>query len=186
MKEEWRTIDEYPNYMVSNLGRVKSLNYGKEKILKQAKNHKGYHLITLSKNNIRKQYFVHRLVALHFIPNPNNYPQVNHKDENKQNNCANNLEYCTAEYNNNYGLHNERVAKARQRPILQFSKSGNIILGKYDSAKQVEIELNINRGHICECCKGKLKSCGGSKWMYYDDYINRMNYYFNLALKNVS
>lgn len=202
MKEEWRTIEEYPDYEISSFGRVKSLKFGKEKILKQAIN-KGYFYVGLHKDNKRKNYFVHRLVATAFIPNPDNLPIINHKDENPSNNHLSNLEWCTIVYNINYGLHNERVSKAKkgikqskeliekrvkitQKPILQLSKSGNIILGKFNSVKQAGNELNINRGNISNCLKGKLKSAGKYRWMYYDDYTNRMNKYFDLALKKVS
>ena len=89
MEEIWKIIEGYPNYMVSNKGRVKSLNYHrerKEKIMENKKTKTGYLRITLNKNGKYKTFAVHRLVAEAFIPNPNNLPEVNHKDENKQNN----------------------------------------------------------------------------------------------------
>lgn len=205
--EIWKDIKNYEGlYQVSNMGRVKSLNYHntkEERILKQKKDKYGYYRVVLCRNKIKKDCLVHRLVASAFLPNPNNLPQVNHRDENKQNNCASNLEFCTAKYNANYGTRNERmskaqkgkiipqyqkdiISKAKSIPILQFSKSGNIILRKWDSAVQAEKELNINHSSILRCCKGKLNSAGKYKWMYYEDYINRMNNYFNLALKEVS
>ena len=115
MKEEWKTIEGYENYQVSNLGNVKSLDYnrtGKEKILKPAKNKNGYSMIQLFQNGKGKGFLLHRLVAQAFLPNPNNYPQVNHKDEDKTNNLFSNLEWCTPSYNNNYGTKNERHSKA--------------------------------------------------------------------------
>lgn len=197
MKEIWKEIKDYPNYMVSNMGRVKSLNYhrtDKEKILKQEIIKNGYCRVALCKEGKQKKYLVHCLVCTAFLPNPDNLPQVNHKDENKQNNCASNLEYCNAKYNSNYGTKPERISKALKgkpnivlsKSILQLSKSGNIILRKWDSARQVEKELGINHSNIIQCLKGKYKTCGGYKWMYYEDYVNRMNNYFELALKEVS
>ena len=118
MKEIWLNIEGYSNYMISNYGRVKSLNYrrtGKEKILSLKKDKKGYYYITLSKDGIGRNYKIHRLVAQAFIPNPNNLPQVNHKDENPSNNCVENLEWCTNEYNLNYGKCQEKRIKSRQK-----------------------------------------------------------------------
>ena len=117
--EIWRTpIDKgetYDNYQVSNLGRLMSLNYrntGRAELLKTSKDKCGYLRVGLFKNGKRKMFSVHRLVAETFIPNPNNLPEVNHKDENKENNFVGtpdnnykdgNLEWCTREYNMNYG-----------------------------------------------------------------------------------
>lgn len=164
--EVWKTIEDYPDYMISNLGNVKSLKYGKEKILKQKL--KIYYYVHLSSNGKSKYYAVHRLVATAFLPNPNNYSCVNHKDENKQNNKVDNLEWCTQEYNINYGTRNEKASKALSKPIVQIDKSG-LIIGVYDSTRQIERELNINHSSISQCCNGKLKSCGGFKWEYLEE-----------------
>ena len=112
--EVWRDIQGYEGkYQVSSLGRVKSLkdnngNY-REKIMKFGKNIYGYLLVNLHKNGKMKTFSVHRLVATAFLENPNNLPQVNHKDEDKTNNVVGNLEWCTQKYNLNYG---SRIAKA--------------------------------------------------------------------------
>ena len=112
MKEIFKDIEEYEGlYQISNLGRVKSLKYGKERILKPAKDKKGYLYVCLYKQGKMKIYRVHRLVAQAFIPNPNNLPQVNHKDEDKTNNASSNLEFCDAKYNNNYGNHNKKMGE---------------------------------------------------------------------------
>lgn len=111
MEEEWRDIKGYEGlYQVSNLGRVKSLNYKrtrKEWILKPNTINGGYLQIRLNE----KCYLVHRLVAEAFIPNPNNYPCINHKSEIKTQNNVENLEWCTHKYNANYGTVNERRSK---------------------------------------------------------------------------
>lgn len=115
MLEIWKPIKGYENYMVSSLGNVKSLNYNrteKEQILKPGKDKTGYLFVWLCKEGIRKKCLVHRLVAETFIDNPNNLPCVNHKDENKQNNCLSNLEFCSYKYNSNYGTRNERTSKS--------------------------------------------------------------------------
>ena len=111
--EEWKYIEGYEGlYQVSNYGRVRSLFYRKKnqvQLLKLRKVTKGYLQVALWKNRKRKDFMVHKLVAEAFIPNPNNYPQINHKDEDKTNNCVENLEWCTNEYNHNYGTRNIRA-----------------------------------------------------------------------------
>ena len=118
MEEIWKPINDYPGYEISNLGRVKSYKMDKinGKIMNPYKTTKGYLQIDISldgrarKN--RRHLAIHRLVAIAFLPNPNNYPQVNHKDENKENNCVNNLEWCTNDYNCHYGTKIERCAQS--------------------------------------------------------------------------
>ena len=109
MEEVWKSIFDYPNYQVSNLGRIRSLK--RYKILKQFNRPLGYKGIHLNKFGKAKTFAVHRLVAEAFIPNPNKYPCVNHKDENPSNNCVSNLEWCTYQYNNTYGTTIERKIK---------------------------------------------------------------------------
>ena len=114
--EIWKDIPGYEGlYKVSNLGRIKSLGNGKtrkENILRLTKDKYGYLYITLSENGKLKKFKVHRLVAMAFIPNPNNYTQINHKDENRSNNRVENLEWCTQKYNNNYGNHSKNISNA--------------------------------------------------------------------------
>ena len=116
MKEMWKDIPGYERlYQVSNLGNVRSLNYnrtGEIKLLKQIPDKGGYKTIQLCKNGKPKHCKIHRLVAMAFIPNPNNLPAVNHKDENPSNNNVNNLEWCTIAYNNNYGTKKERLSES--------------------------------------------------------------------------
>lgn len=173
MEEIWKYIDGYPNYMVSNMGRVKSLNYnktGKEKLLKPSKQNCNYLMITLSNNGKRKMFLIHRLVADAFIPNPDNLPQVNHKDEDKTNNCATNLEYCDRKYNINWGTGVKRSAKYRtngkcSKAVLQYDLVGNFIK-EFPSLKEVQRQLGYDTGSISNCCRGKAKTSGGYKWRY--------------------
>ena len=110
--EKWKHIAGYEGlYLVSNLGRVRNA----EKVLKPTLNSKGYERVGLHKNGRLKTVYVHRLVAEAFVPNPEKLPQVNHKDENKRNNHADNLEWCTPLYNNTYGKKNERANETRRK-----------------------------------------------------------------------
>lgn len=115
--EKWLDIANYEGkYQVSNLGNVRAINFhrsGKPKILKLQKNN-GYCSVGLTLNGITKHYLVHRLVGCAFIPNPDNLPQINHKDENKTNNVVDNLEWCTQTYNLHYGTHFERCGQTRK------------------------------------------------------------------------
>ena len=135
MIEIWNDILGYEGlYEVSNWGRIRRNG----KILRPQAARGGYLQVGLSKNGIVKHGKVHRLVASAFIPNPNNYPQVNHKDENKTNNAVDNLEWCDNKYNNNYGTKNEKVST----PVLQFDLQGNFIR-EWPSMQKVEEEMDI-------------------------------------------
>ena len=163
MKEIWKDCKGYEGkYQVSNLGRVWSI--GSQKYLKGSYDKDGYIRVNLTaKNGKVKMERVHRLVALVFLDNPNNYPQVNHKDENKQNNCVDNLEWCDAKYNINYGTRNKRVSKANSIPVYCFE-----LKKIYSCAKEAGKELNIDNSDIGKACKGKLKRAGGYLWEYYN------------------
>lgn len=173
MEEIWRSIG-YDGYEVSNLGRVKSYKYDKEngRIMKPYKDTKGYLQIDLSldgrKRENRVHLQVHRLVAIAFIPNPDNLPQVNHKDEDKTNNCVDNLEWCTNDYNAHYGTHIERAAKGSRNPIYSVDEDGNIehFLGIKEadrilSGKEVGITAPISM-----CLHGKKSTAYGRQWFF--------------------
>ena len=164
-KELCKDIKDYEgHYQVSNLSRVKSIKFGKERILKPVTDRHGYLLVGLWKNNKQKTYKVHRLVAEAFIPNPNNLPQVNHKDENPLNNNVNNLEWCNSKYNCNFGTRIERISKRRSKTVLQYDLEGNFIREWKSSA---ECGRNgFNQGHVAACCQGKLKKHKDSIWRY--------------------
>lgn len=180
IREIWKPVVGWEDcYMVSSLGRVKSVdryvNHRKEgcyqfikgKIRKTKYNNGGYEMVSLQKNGKDKTYLVHRLVAQAFIPNPDNLPEVNHKDENTKNNRLENLEWCDRIYNLHYGTAMQRRAEKESVPIIQFTLDGELIR-KWDSMQAVMKELGINRGNISNACSGRCKSAGNSKWEYYD------------------
>ena len=170
MKEVWKDIRGYEGYyQVSNLGRVKSLQTKKyshikkcaivvmrEKILKPHPDTKKYLLVDLKKDGKRNTQKVHRLVAEAFVPNDNNYPQVNHKDENKQNNCVENLEWCTPQYNLEYGTTRKRIAQGHMKKVIQISATGEII-NKWDSIEETSKALNVCRNSITLWCLHGVK-----------------------------
>lgn len=165
VNEIWKDIKDYPNYMVSNLGRVKSVNYNKtkkEKILKEIKIRNGYLYVNLCKNGKVKKHQVHRLVAQAFMPNPDNKPHIDHINTNRTDNRVENLRWCTNKENMNNPLTIIKISK----PIIQFSKDGEFIK-KWDCISEIQRELVINKGNICQCCKGNLKTAGGYIWRYY-------------------
>ena len=182
--EIWKDIAGYEGlYQVSNLGRVKSLErtvrYGRgyrtipEKILKTNKKKCDYLKLNLWKEGKAKNHRVHRLVAQSFIHNPDNLPEVNHKDENKENNCVDNLEWCTSKYNCNHGTRNQRGVEKRRnhpklsKPVLAINKVSGLIL-QFPSTHEAERKTGIKQQSIVNCCNGKygFKSAGGYIWMY--------------------
>lgn len=154
-KQIWKEIPNYEGkYQVSNTGRVRSLNYGrtgKTKVLKQSTNKGGYKNIVLYKDGKLKGYSVHRLVALAFIPNPLNLPQVNHKDENPSNNAVWNLEWCTPKYNSTYGNRNKKISEANKGKSKHFTEEHKKKISEAMKGKKFTEE---HRKKISEAQKG--------------------------------
>jgi len=165
LSEEWKDIKDYENYEVSDQGRVRNKKTGR--ILKPWKCTSGYLEVYLASNGKHEVKLIHRLVAQSFLSNPNNYPQVNHRDEDKTNNTVDNLEWCTSQYNANYGSRNKKVSESRSIPILQLDLKGNFI-SEYESGVEAERITGIYRQNISRCCSGKYKSAGGYLWKYKD------------------
>lgn len=173
MMEIWKDIKDYEGlYQVSNLGRVKSLNYrhiGKERILKPLKAINGYLFVILYKDGKKDIFRVHRLVAETFIPNPENKPEVNHKSENKTDNRVENIEWIWHKDNCNHGTRNERVSKKLtngklSKPVLQFTLDGEFVR-EWPSTQECGRNGFIYQ-KISLCCRGKQKSHKGYKWKY--------------------
>ena len=174
--EIWKDINGYEGlYMVSNFGRVKSLSrtveyyngrhYYESKILKPTVGNHGYYNVSLCKDKKWKHHLVHRLVAEAFLPNPNGYKQVNHKDENKLNNHVDNLEWCTQQYNLAYGTGKKRMIEKHYHILLQYSLDG-VFVKQWNSAREAERSFGNGKGHISRCCNGKEKQAYGYIWKY--------------------
>lgn len=180
MQEIWKDIPDYEGlYMVSNLGRVKSLpkHYHNEIILKNKNTKDGYFETALRKNNKTKWIRTHRLVAIAFIPNLENKEQVNHKDGNKRNNNVNNLEWCTLQENKEHAIRTglqdfvgEKNPKAKS--VLQFDKDGNFIK-KYNTLRKAMKETGVLENKISMVCNHHRKTAGGYVWKFErgDEYL---------------
>lgn len=157
MEEEWRIIDEFPKYSVSNKGRIKNNKQGN--ILIGGYDRDGYRQVTLSVEEKQYNRRICRLVAKAFIPNPNNYPVVNHKDECKDNDNVNNLEWCTVQYNNNYG----KRFFVRKIPVRCIET--NMIYVSQREASKAMGNINNSSG-ISRACKNPYYTCHGFHWEY--------------------
>lgn len=182
--EEWRSVPGYEGlYEVSNYGRVLSVSHlvntrggtrsTKSIILRAKYNHFGYCTVVLCDNKKRKKIMLHRVVAMAFIPNPTSFPFINHKDENKSNNCVWNLEWCTAKYNTNYGscIERRRLAQmtkhTNDKKVRQLDLDGNEIR-VYHSMSEAAREMGVDKSRLSQCCLHKkyaLTSCG-YKWEF--------------------
>lgn len=167
MEEKWKTIEWNPDYQVSNLGRVKSLKYGKERILKPGKSSNGYLAVNLLKKNKTKSITVHRLVCEAFLQNPYNLSDINHRNEIKTDNRLENLEYCDRRYNVNYGKGNERRSKTlindkkKSKPVMCI-ETGKI----YPSTMEVQRQFGFSQSNICACCRGERKIAYKFHWKW--------------------
>ena len=181
--EEWREVEGFPNYEVSNLGNVRSkdrisVRNGSPSYMKgrplQPRDIDGYKRVVLYRGNrnCHQQFWVHRLVATAFIPNPENLPCINHKDENRSNNRASNLEWCTHKYNSNYGTAIERrvqhqnwesIAEKQATPVEQIASDGRVVK-VWESMIECERQTGMKCSSISKCCSGQLKTYKGFVW----------------------
>ena len=121
--------------------------------------------VGLCNNGEQKMYLVHRLVAKTFIPNPDNLPEVNHRDYNPSNNYVQNLEWCDRKYNCNYGTRIKKISEKCSKPVLQLTKDGEFVR-EWKSATYVERNLGYFHNYISSCCLGKHKSAYGYIWKF--------------------
>lgn len=176
MDEIWKDVLGYEGkYQVSNLGRVKSLerrckskDYTRRvpgKIRAQTLDTYGYPIVSLNLDGKKKTRTIHRLVAEAFIPNPNNYSEINHKDENKQNNAVENLEWCTTQYNSSYGTRVDRIKRAQSIHVIQLDMNGNVI-NEWFGMGEISRRTGYDQGLISRVCNGKRMSAYGYKWEF--------------------
>ena len=183
--ERWLPIKGYEqSYMISSYGRIKAIDRTltfsdgrvrayKSRIIRTHRINQHYYVASLSQNQRRIMKDVHRLVAEAFIPNPNGFKEINHKDENSLNNCIDNLEWCTRKYNNNYGSHNKKVSESimncpsTSKPVVQMKPDGTVIQ-TFPSIREAARSLgDVKRDcNILRACQGINKTCFGYKWSY--------------------
>lgn len=172
-KKIWAIKD---GYLVHRDGSIYKLNWkrtGMMRKIKQSKDKDGYFYFACNRKLIKS----HRFVAECFIPNPQNLPEINHKNEDKTDNRVENLEWCTHKYNNNYGSHNKRVGESiskvlknhpkKSKPVIQYTLDGEFVK-EWCSIREIERVLGYSHGNISSCCLGKQKTAYKSIWRYAD------------------
>ena len=158
--EIWKEIPgSGGKYQISNYGNVYSLINNVQ--LKGVNNGNGYLRVKLNE----RLFYIHRLVAMAFIPNPKCYKEINHKDENKLNNNADNLEWCSHKYNMKFGTRNKRTIDNTKKSVIQYTMSGKYVCS-YNSIVEAAGKMSISKGNIVSVLKGNRKSAGGYKWKY--------------------
>ena len=175
-----KSIKGFDNYTIDKEGNIYSLL--SKRYLKPWQDNKGYLIVELRDNDGKRKFKkVHRLVAETFIPNPNNLPEVNHKDENKQNPNVDNLEWCTSKYNSNYGTRKERLGKSirnscvkKRKAIVQYDLDGNIIR-EYDAIERVK-DYGFHQPNVIAVLKGRRNHTGGYIFKYKEEVINELSY----------
>ena len=162
-KTEWREVKEYSNYEVNQLGEIRHKK--RQKILKPRDNNGGYQYVNFKINGKNTNFAVHRIVANAFIPNPNGYTEVNHKDYNKKNNCVDNLEWVSSSQNKQHSYLKQENKKTRGKAVNQYTKEG-IFLKTFDSVSDAAKELGCCVAAISNCCLGRTKTSQGFRWSF--------------------
>ena len=166
-----KIVDGYTAYSVDENGVVRNIKSG---ITLSQQTYAGYKKVLLWKDGKSKWHSVHRLVATAFIPNAKNLPCVNHKDEDKLNNSASNLEWCDYQYNNSYGKNAplKRMKEALIKAVCMYDLHGNL-LAEFESAREAQRQTGIWQGNISKCCLGRKHFCtaGGYVWKFKDKMI---------------
>lgn len=187
--EIWKDICGFEGlYKISSYGRIKSLHYyggNRVKILKPAKDSDGYLTIGIWKDKKRYSKKMHRLVAEAFIPNPENFPQINHKDEDRENNHVENLEWCTNKYNVNYGNHSFHAAQAQMgkrhtaehimkirsnapgsKPVLMIEPETMNVIAEFVSASEAARQIGGTATNVSYACRNESAKYKGLFWRY--------------------
>ena len=161
-EEKWQPILGWERYSISNYGRVK--NNKTNKIKSTFINNSGYKCVQLYNNNLMKHFLIHRLVAEAFIPNPNNLSDVNHKNENKEDNTLDNLEWVSHKENCSYGERNKKAVIKNSRPIICIETGEEFL-----NATEIKKKYGYDNSLIHKCCKGQYNQSYGFHWKYKED-----------------
>lgn len=187
--EEWKPMPGFETeYLVSNCGNIWSIR--SSRLLKLKETPAGYLRVSPSVNGYRRDCAVHRLVALAFIPNPDNKPTVNHINEDKKDNRVENLEWATVAEQNVHGTRIERAKahtewknrginyksvaekhdyynmnRKQMKPVLQFNEHG-VFIARHEGVGVAARTVGVSAGHLCSCLKGERRTCGGFMWKY--------------------
>lgn len=179
MREIWKDIPEFEDsYQVSNFGGFRSKDrYAKVcgggmrlvrgRVLKPQRCVNGYMEISCNREQQRRVFLLHRIVARLFVTNPNNYPEVNHKDEDIANCRADNLEWCTSKYNANYGTRTQRCLEnnPQKRAVNQYTKDGEFIR-RWGMIEEAARHVGVDGSAITRVCRGRQRTSKGFVWRY--------------------
>lgn len=162
-KVEWREVKEYSHYEVNQFGEIR--HKVRKHILKPRSNKGGYLYVNFKIDGKNTNFAVHRIVANAFIPNPNGYTEINHKDYDRTNNCVDNLEWITSSQNKQHAYLKEVNKSSRGKAVEQYSKDGNYIQ-TFESITEAAKVINCCVAAISNCCLGRTKTSQGFRWKF--------------------
>lgn len=160
---EWREVKEYSNYEVNQFGQIRHKK--RKQILKPRSNKGGYQYVNFKISGKNTNFAVHRIVANAFIPNPNGYTEVNHKDYDRNNNCVDNLEWVTSSQNKAHAYLKQENKQSRGKAVEQYSKDGEY-LKTFKSISEAALEMGCCISAISNCCLGRTKTSQGFRWKF--------------------
>ena len=163
--EEWKIINGYDDYEISSLGSVLSLK--SQKMMSILSTGYGYLGVNLCLYGVKKRFYIHRLVAEHFVDNPFGHKYVDHIDGDKTNNSSSNLRWTSAKENSNNVNTRDKFGKHLSKKVGMFDINGKLIQ-TFKSGREAAQIRNLSPGNISTCCRGETKTCGGYVWKFMD------------------
>lgn len=160
---EWREVKEYSNYEVNQFGEIRHKT--RKKVLKPRSNNGGYQYVNFKINGKNINFAVHRIVANAFIPNPNGYTEINHKDYDRTNNCVDNLEWVSSSQNKQHAYLKDENKNSRGKAVVQRSKDG-VYIKTFETISKAAKEMNCSVSAISNCCLGRTKTSQGFLWSF--------------------